>query len=282
MWDIRRDWIGTQEGIRLGLSWYCCRQRWYSVPDFCGGSTSLPFSQRVHLHTVAAVCMLAIKRNKEFRADPRQTTALFTDGNPAVIVLLNAVLAGRDFRLDCYCSWGRQAHRLPCWTCVGRNGRRDWHCKAGCVQCSIVTCFCNIIMLSPVTRLFSWTNCDPHLSVFKFQTAVLSVLCVMFLLQLYFALKLFSDFPVRLPNVSVNILLLFRWLQSLPVWLHICCISAHKLLYCSLFSAAFCAYFCPPVLPRLSVCMFSLFFVFNYHTCPVCLKFSVCVHPLIQ
>ena len=155
MWDIRRDWIGTQEGIRLGLSWYCCRQRWYSVPDFCGGSTSLPFSQRVHLHTVAAVCMLAIKRNKEFRADPRQTTALFTDGNPAVIVLLNAVLAGRDFRLDCYCSWGRQAHRLPCWTCVGRNGRRDWHCKAGCVQCSIVTCFCNIIMLSPVTRLFS-------------------------------------------------------------------------------------------------------------------------------
>ena len=29
-------------------------------------------------------------------------------------------------------------------------------------------------------RYFSWTNGDPHRSGFKFQTAVLSVLCAMF------------------------------------------------------------------------------------------------------
>ena len=37
---------------------------------------------------------------------------------------------------------------------------------------------------------FSRTNGDPHRSGFKFQTAVISVLCVMFKLQLSFVLSL--------------------------------------------------------------------------------------------
>ena len=40
--------------------------------------------------------------------------------------------------------------------------------------------------------LFSWTNGDPHRSGFNFQTAVLSVLCVMFQVQLFFVVNLLN------------------------------------------------------------------------------------------
>jgi hypothetical protein len=41
-------------------------------------------------------------------------------------------------------------------------------------------------------RYFSWTNGDPHRSGFKFQTAVLSVLCVMFQILLLLLLLLYG------------------------------------------------------------------------------------------
>ena len=109
---------------------------------------------------------------------------------------------------------------------------------------------------------YFWTNGYPHRSGLKFRTAVLSVLFVMFLLQLYFVLNLFNNFPLRLTNVSVNILLLFQWLQSLPVWSYICCISVHKLLYCSLFSAAFYVIFLSAgIATSVSMHVFSFLFL---------------------
>jgi hypothetical protein len=107
----------------------------------------------------------------------------------------------------------------------------------------LVIIICCLLPQAFSPRYFFCKNGDPHRSGFKFQTAVLSVLCVMFQVHLSFVLNLLNVFPVRLPNVSVNILLLFRWLQSLLVWSYICCISVHEMLHCSLFSAAFCVTF---------------------------------------
>jgi hypothetical protein len=48
---------------------------------------------------------------------------------------------------------------------------------------------------------FSWANCDPHRSGFKYQTAVLSILCLMFLAQLFFfVVNLLTVFLVQLPK----------------------------------------------------------------------------------
>jgi hypothetical protein len=65
--------------------------------------------------------------------------------------------------------------------------------------------------------LSSWPNDDPHRSGFKFQTAVLSVLCIMFESQLSFVVNLLNVFLVWLPNFFLNLLLLCRSLQLLPV-----------------------------------------------------------------
>jgi hypothetical protein len=60
---------------------------------------------------------------------------------------------------------------------------------------------------------FSWTSGDPRRSGFQFQTAILSMLCVMFQVQLPSVVNLLNVFLVWLPNFSLNLLLLFRWLQ---------------------------------------------------------------------
>ena len=106
-------------------------------------------------------------------------------------------------------------------------------------------------------HLCPWTNGDPHRSVFQFHTAVLPVLCVMSQVQL--------SFVPHLLNVYLNILLLFRWLQLLPVrsishfMFHICSVSVHWLLYFSLFSAAFCVTFLSAaVATYVSIHVFSL------------------------
>jgi len=84
----------------------------------------------------------------------------------------------------------------------------------------------------------------------------------MFQVRLSFFPNLLNVFPVRLPNVSVNILLLFRWFQSLPVLSYICCISVHKMLYCSLFSAAFCITFpSAGIVTYVSLHAFPFFFL---------------------
>jgi hypothetical protein len=73
-----------------------------------------------------------------------------------------------------------------------------------------------IFLLFPVTHLLSplpppSTNSYPHRSELKFQTAALSVLCVMFQVQLSFVLNLFLALPsigqtavVSAPNVNRN------------------------------------------------------------------------------
>ena len=95
------------------------------------------------------------------------------------------------------------------------------------------------------SRHFSWTSGDPHRSGFKFHTAVLSVLCVMF--QVFcsesfeyfpgisskFFLKLLFTIPVA--PIITGIIVHFRF--------HIRCISMPKLLYCNFFPAFFCTTF---------------------------------------
>ena len=49
------------------------------------------------------------------------------------------------------------------------------------------------------SRYFSWTSGDPHRSGYKLHTAVLSVLCVMFQVQLSFVVNLSNVFLVQLP-----------------------------------------------------------------------------------
>jgi len=67
------------------------------------------------------------------------------------------------------------------------------------------------------SRYISWTSGDPHRSRFKLHTAVLSVLCVMFQVQLSFVVNLLNVFLVQLPNFSLSFSLLFQWLQLLLV-----------------------------------------------------------------
>jgi hypothetical protein len=90
---------------------------------------------------------------------------------------------------------------------------------------------------------FSWTNSDLHRSGFKFQTALLSVLSVMFHIQLSFVVNLFNIFLVWLSNISSNLSLLFRWLQLLLVdYNHTFHVS--HLLYFYTSSLAFYSCFC--------------------------------------
>jgi hypothetical protein len=63
------------------------------------------------------------------------------------------------------------------------------------------------------SRYFSWPTGDPHRSHFKFHTAVLSVLRVMFEVQLSAVVNLSNTFLVQLPCFSLSFLLLFKWLQ---------------------------------------------------------------------
>jgi len=93
-------------------------------------------------------------------------------------------------------------------------------------------------------------------------------------------------FPVQLPNFSLSFSLLSLWLQLLLVQSYISGSTFLVSLYinsCILtyFPLPFAQHFCPRVLPHLTVCMPSLFFVFNYYICSICCNFSVCVYCLI-
>jgi len=83
---------------------------------------------------------------------------------------------------------------------------------------------------------------------------------------------------------SLNLLLLFRWLQLLTVWSCISCSISVVTLYmkcCILvFSASFCATFLSAGTVR-SVSMRVSFFGFNYYIWPVCRNFSVYVNLLM-
>jgi len=69
------------------------------------------------------------------------------------------------------------------------------------------------VLSSLVTGLFVLVhllkNGDPHRSGFKLHTAVLSVLCVMFQVQLPFVANLSNIFLVQFPNISLSFSLLF-------------------------------------------------------------------------
>ena len=115
---------------------------------------------------------------------------------------------------------------------------------------------------------FSSTSCDPHRSRFKFQTAALSILCVMFQVQLSFVVNLLNVFLVSLPHFSLNFLLLFQLLHLLPVWSYTPCSKFATSLYINsrilvYFLLPILWYFCRLVLSRLSICTFSLFIIIS-------------------
>ena len=62
---------------------------------------------------------------------------------------------------------------------------------------------------------FSCTSNDRLRPGFKLYNAELSVLCVMFQVQLFFVVNLLNVFLVWLPNFSLSFSLLFEWLQLL-------------------------------------------------------------------
>ena len=99
-------------------------------------------------------------------------------------------------------------------------------------------------------------------------------------------MNLLNVFLVWLPNFSLNLFLLFWWLQLLLVKSHISkfhihCISLHKLLYFSVSSSSFCTtYLSAGIAISISMHVFSCF-VFNHYICPICCNFSVCVYCLV-
>ena len=81
----------------------------------------------------------------------------------------------------------------------------------------IIMLLLSILSQASSSRYFSRTNNDTRRSGYKFQTAVLDVLRVMFQVQLSFVANLLNIFLVWLPNFSWKPLLLFGWLHLLPV-----------------------------------------------------------------
>jgi len=64
---------------------------------------------------------------------------------------------------------------------LGEIGREQWsifHSQRS--HFIIIIIFYRLLSQAFSSRYFSWTSGDPHRSGFKFHTAVLSVLCVMF------------------------------------------------------------------------------------------------------
>ena len=93
-----------------------------------------------------------------------------------------------------------------------------------------------------------------------------------------------ESFPGMASKFTVNLLLLFRWLQLLPVPSHMSCSTFIVCLYinsCILasFPLPFALHTCPWVLHNYQY-MFCLF-CFNYHIWLICFNFSVCVYNLI-
>ena len=104
----------------------------------------------------------------------------------------------------------------------------------------------------------------PTAQASSFTLQLLSILCVMFQVQLSFVVNLSNVFPVQLPNFSLSFSLLFQWLQLLLVQSYISGSTFAVSLYinsCILtsFPLPFAQHFCLQVLPHLSVCIFSLY-----------------------
>ena len=74
-----------------------------------------------------------------------------------------------------------------------------------------------VIVVSCHRPLLPGTSHEPTVIPFQFHTAVLSVLCVMFQVQLSSVVNLLNVFLVGLATFSLNVLLLFRRLQLVPV-----------------------------------------------------------------
>ena len=111
------------------------------------------------------------------------------------------------------------------------------------------------------SRYFSWTSGDPHCSGFKLHTAVLSVLCVMFQVQLSFVVNLSNVFPVQFPNFTIPVAPIITG-TIVHFRFHIRCISIHKLLHFNFFSASFCTTFLSAgIATSISVHVFSFLFL---------------------
>jgi len=104
---------------------------------------------------------------------------------------------------------------------------------------------------------FSWTNGDPHLSGFKFQTAALSVLCIMFPVRIaVFCSESTECFLGMAPKfffklfVTIPVAPMITWI-IIHFMFHVHCISIHKLLYFSPFLLPFVWHFSVLVLVRM-------------------------------
>ena len=90
---------------------------------------------------------------------------------------------------------------------------------------------------------FSWTNSRPLRSLFKFHTAVLPVLHVIFQVQLSFVDSFLYVFLVWLTNFSLNLLLPFRWPRLLLVYPYISRSTFVVSLYINSYFSSFPASF---------------------------------------
>jgi len=106
-----------------------------------------------------------------------------------------------------------------------------------------------IIILLLVVGFFpwyfsSWINGDLNCPVFRFETAVLSVLCVMFLVELSFVMQLLNVWLAWLPKF-LNLCFYFsgfsfNWYNHIHLIFHIRCIFIYKLfVFCILVSFLF-------------------------------------------
>jgi len=99
---------------------------------------------------------------------------------------------------------------LNCSTCLGWHN----HPSSG-AQTTVFTAsgICHTVTATCRYR----GRVHPHRSGFNFQRAVLSLLCVMFQVELSFVVNLSNVFLVQLPNFSLSFSLLFQRLQLLLV-----------------------------------------------------------------
>ena len=129
----------------------------------------------------------------------------------------------------------------------------------------LLLCCCLLSQAFSSWYVSSWTNDDPHHSGFKFQTAVLSVLCVMF--QVVFCSESIECFPGTASKfffkrfVPVPVARIFTG-TIIHYTLHIRCTSVHKLLYFNLFSFSFGMTFLSACIAlSVSVHIFSFLFL---------------------
>ena len=114
-------------------------------------------------------------------------------------------------------AWGYLPHPIKnCYKILKKKKQRRPRPTEGCGADYCLLLFLLLMLLLLLcllsqtlsSRYFSWTSVDPHRSGFKLHTAVLSILCVMFQVQLSFVVNLLSVFLVQLPDFSLSFSLL--------------------------------------------------------------------------